>query len=74
MRFHHGVSRWGLARCHDTDDTNRSSGDTRTIRWKVKIARSETFQMSIDWPPERRPLSEWRYETVPISLLRRERE
>ena len=32
----------------------------------VKIARSETFQMSIDWLPERRLLSEWRYETVPI--------
>jgi hypothetical protein len=37
-----------IARCHDTDDTNRGSGDTRTIRWMVKIARSETFQMSID--------------------------
>jgi hypothetical protein len=26
----------------------------------VKMARSETFEMSIDWRPERRPLSEWR--------------
>jgi len=59
-------SAWGLVRCRDTDDTNRGSGDTRTIRWMVKIARSETFQMSIDWLPERRLLSEWRYETVPI--------
>ena len=54
-RNERGVSAWGLARCHDTDDTNRGFGDTRTIRWMVKIARSETFQMSIDWSPERRP-------------------
>jgi hypothetical protein len=27
----------GLARCHDTDDTNRGSGDTRTIRWIAKM-------------------------------------
>jgi hypothetical protein len=59
-RNERGVSAWGLARCHDTDDTNRGAGDTRTIRWMVKMARSETFEMSIDWRPERRPLSEWR--------------
>jgi hypothetical protein len=35
----------GLARCHDTDDTNRGSGDTRKIRWVVKMERSGTFQM-----------------------------
>ena len=45
-----GVSAWGLAQCRDTDDTNCGSGDTRTIRWMVKMARSETFQMSIDCP------------------------
>ena len=28
-----------LAQCRDTDDTNRGSGDTRTIRWMVKMAR-----------------------------------
>jgi hypothetical protein len=64
-RNEHGVSVWRLARCHDTDDTNRGCGDIPTIRWMVKMARSETFEMSIDWRPERRPLSEWRYETVP---------
>jgi hypothetical protein len=37
----------GGARCHDTDDTNRGSGDTRAIRWTVRIALSETFQMSL---------------------------
>jgi hypothetical protein len=37
----------GLAPCHDTDDTNRRSGDTRTIRWMVKMARLETSQMSL---------------------------
>jgi len=31
----------GLARCHDTNDTNRCSGDTRTIRWIVKMVYSE---------------------------------
>jgi hypothetical protein len=31
----------------------------------VKMARSEAFEMSIDWRRERRPLSEWRYENVP---------
>ena len=28
----------GLARCHDTDDTNRGYGDTQTIRCMVKMA------------------------------------
>ena len=37
----------GLRGCHDTDNTNRGSGDTRTIRWMVKMARSETCQMSL---------------------------
>jgi hypothetical protein len=64
-RNEHGVSVWRLARCHDTDDTNRGCGDTRTIRWMVKMACSETFEISIDWRPERHPLPEWRYETVP---------
>src|SRR5215472_11592121 len=59
-----GVRAWGLVQCRDTDDTNRGSGDTRTIRWMVKIARSETFQMSADWLPECRLLLEWRQETV----------
>ena len=68
-----GVSAWGLAQCHDTDDTNRGSGDTRTIRWMVKMARSETFQMSADWLPERRLLSEWRHETVPTEPPRSRR-
>jgi hypothetical protein len=64
-RNEHGVSVWRLARCHDTDDTNRGADDTRTIRWMVKMACSETFEISIDWRPERHPLPEWRYETVP---------
>lgn len=29
------------------------------------MVRSETFEISIDWRPERRPLTEWRYESVP---------
>jgi len=43
-----------LKRCYDTDDTNRGPGDTRTIRWVVKMARSKTFPMSVDRPLERR--------------------
>ena len=39
----------------------------------VKIARSETFQMSIDWLRERRLLSEWRHETVPTEAPRSRR-
>ena len=27
----------GLARCHDTDDTNHDSGDTHMILWSVKM-------------------------------------
>jgi hypothetical protein len=38
----------------DTDDTNRGPGDTRTIRWVVKMARSKTFPMSVHRPLERR--------------------
>jgi hypothetical protein len=38
------------------------------------MARSETFQMPIDWPPERRPLSEWRSKLSRPNVLRRERE
>ena len=52
----------GLARCRDTDDTNRGYRDTRTIRWLTKMSSDE---MSIDWPPKHRPPSEWRHETVP---------
>src|SRR5262249_146144 len=52
----------GLARCRDTDDTNRGYRDTRTIRWLTKMSSD---QMSIDWPPKHRPPSEWRHETVP---------
>ena len=37
----------GLARCHDTDDTNRGYGDTQTIRCMVKMARSDAFQTRI---------------------------
>jgi len=68
-----GVSAWGLVQCRDTDDTNRGSGDTRTIRWMVKMARSETLQMSIDWLRERRLLSEWRHETMPTEPPRSRR-
>jgi hypothetical protein len=57
-----------LARCRNTDDTNRGYSDTRTIRWLARIARSETFQMFIDWPPKRRPPSEWWHETVPTGM------
>ena len=28
---------WGLAGCHDTDDTNHGSGDTHKILWSVKM-------------------------------------
>ena len=59
----------GLARCHNTDDTNRGYGDTQTIRWMVKMACSEAFQMSIDWPPEHRPLSENENYDAPRSRL-----
>ena len=52
----------GLARCRDTDDTNRGYRDTRTIRWLTKMSSDE---MSIDWPPKHCPPSEWRHETVP---------
>ena len=49
-----GASKRGLERCYDTDDTNRGPGDTRTIRWVVKMVRSKTFPMSVDRPLERR--------------------
>src|SRR6516162_7836587 len=32
-----GAVSWGLARCHDTDDTNHGSGDTHMILWSVKM-------------------------------------
>ena len=57
-----------LARSRNTHDTNRSCGDTRTIRWLARIARSETSQMLIFWLPKRRPLSEWWHETVPTGI------
>jgi hypothetical protein len=68
-----GASAWGLARCHDTDDTNRGSGDTRTIHWTVKMACSETFQMSLIGGPS----DVYRNGGTRLcrpSLLRRERE
>ena len=37
----------GLGWSDDTDDTNRSPSDTRTIRWMAKMARSRTFEVSL---------------------------
>jgi hypothetical protein len=43
----HGAVGWRLARCHDTDDTNHASGDTRTIRWTAKMIGRRTAS----WQP-----------------------
>ena len=60
--------RLGLARCHDTEDTNRDAGDTRTIRWSVIIALSETFQMSLIGRQKDARYRNGRHETVQPSV------
>jgi hypothetical protein len=57
---------------HDTDDTNRGFGDTRTIQWTVKMARSEIFQMSLIGRPNDARCQDG--GTRLWSLLRRKRE
>jgi hypothetical protein len=42
-----GLNNFGKTPRDDTDDTNRGFGDTRTIRWTVKMTHSEIFQMSL---------------------------